>query len=340
MAVLLTLPYSQFFDDNGDPLAGGKVYTYTAGTTTPKATYTDYSEVTPAANPIVLDSAGRSAIWIVGSYRIDVKTSADVLVRSVDNITAYTTGGDMTKAVYDAANIAQQVVGTTAVQTLTNKSITFSSGSTSVAPITLTSGTNLTTATAGATEYDGKVQYFTPQGTQRGIVPAEQFFRLDAALAGANGTSAQNALGVTFGVSASTVYEFEGIINISKSAGTTSHSFSWLFGLGGGASVNNISYQISGDSSTGSYTSGFGSRFTAAPQVATAIAAYTGLTSAALFIVLNIKGTVSVNAGGTLSPQYILSAAPGGAYTTAQGSFFKIKPIGASGANVSVGNIT
>lgn len=248
--------------------------------------------------------------------------------------------GDMTKTVYDPANIAQQLVGLTAVQTVTNKSLILASGGASLAPLTLSTGTNLTTATAGSVEYDGKVIYATPQSTQRGVVPNEQWLRLDAGLAGANGTSAQNALGVSFGVSASTVYEFEAVINLSKSAGTTSHNLSWLFGLGGGASLNNISYQVTGDISTASFNSGFGTRFSAAPQVDTAIALYSGLTSAALFVVLNIKGTVSVNAAGTLTPQYILSAAPGGAYTTAQGSFFKIKPIGASGANVSVGNIS
>jgi hypothetical protein len=263
-------------------------------------------------------------------------------------------GSDITATVVTGGNILTVTTGTITSSNLRgmltdetgaglamfNEGPAFAAGTTSVAAYTLTSGTNLTTATAGSVEYDGKVIYATPQSTQRGIVPAEQFFRLDAALAGANGTSAQNALGVSFGVSASTVYEFEAVINLSKSAGTTSHNLSWLFGLGGGASLNNISYQVTGDISVVSFTSGFGSRFTAAPQVATAVAAYTGLTSASLFIVLNIKGTVSVNAAGTLTPQYILSAAPGGAYTTAQGSFFKIKPIGASGANVSVGNIS
>lgn len=42
-------------------------------------------------------------------------------MRSVDNVTAFTAGGDMTKAVYDSGNIAQQLVGTTAVQSITNK---------------------------------------------------------------------------------------------------------------------------------------------------------------------------------------------------------------------------
>lgn len=124
MAILLEAPYSYFADENGAPLSGGLVYTYVAGTTTPKATYTDSTEITPASNPVVLDSAGRAAIWYTGTYRIDVKTSAGVLIRTSDNVTAPTIGGDMLKATYDPANIAQQLVGTAAVQTLTNKTLT------------------------------------------------------------------------------------------------------------------------------------------------------------------------------------------------------------------------
>lgn len=90
-AVLLTPPYLQFFDDNGDPLVGGKIYTYEAGTTTPKATYMDASGTIPATNPIVLDAAGRATIWVNGSYNIRVETSAGVLVKNTDNITAFST---------------------------------------------------------------------------------------------------------------------------------------------------------------------------------------------------------------------------------------------------------
>jgi hypothetical protein len=45
----------QFFNNNGVPLAGGKIYTYAAGTTTPQATYTTNSGVTPHSNPIILN---------------------------------------------------------------------------------------------------------------------------------------------------------------------------------------------------------------------------------------------------------------------------------------------
>ena len=50
-----------------------------------------------------------------------------------------------------------------------------------------------------------------------------------------------------------------------------------------------------------------------------------------------IKGTVSINAGGTFIPQYTLSAAPGGAYSTAAGSYIRINPLSASGAATNVG---
>lgn len=218
---------------------------------------------------------------------------------------------------------------------VTMERVTFDAGTASVAPIVLTSGTNLTSATAGSKEYDGKVEYFTPQGTQRGVVPAAQYYELNSTFAGANGTSAQPFLNVGCTLSSSTVYEFEAQFNVSKSAGVNSHSFNILFG--GTATLNNIGYQATYGTSTVSFVGSFGSIFMLAPQVATSTNLLAGLTSATQFIVIRIKGVVSVNVGGTFIPQYILSVAPGGAYTTAVSSFMKISPIGASGSNINVG---
>lgn len=135
MAVLLQAPYNQFLDDDGNPLTGGFVYTYDAGTDTPRATYTSYTGLIPASNPVELDAAGRADIWLSGSYKITVTDANGVVIRTVDHIEAIDQGGDMTKAVYDPANIAQQLVGISAVQTVSNKtliaipSLTFSSTS-------------------------------------------------------------------------------------------------------------------------------------------------------------------------------------------------------------------
>jgi hypothetical protein len=51
-----------------------------------------------------------------------------------------------------------------------------------------------------------------------------------------------------------------------------------------------------------------------------------------------VKGTISVSTAGTWIPQYGLSAIPGGAYSTLAGSYVKITPIGASGANINIGS--
>jgi hypothetical protein len=83
---------AQFFDGNGDPLTGGLLYTYLAGTTTPVTTYTSRSGAANNTNPIVLDAAGRTPaeIWLDGGvlYKFVLATSAYVQIGSYDNIPA------------------------------------------------------------------------------------------------------------------------------------------------------------------------------------------------------------------------------------------------------------
>lgn len=86
MADVVEFLLAGFTDNSGNPLAGGKVYTYEAGTTTPKATYTDNLGVTPEANPVILDSNGRKQIYASGAYKFVVKTSADVTLYTLDNL--------------------------------------------------------------------------------------------------------------------------------------------------------------------------------------------------------------------------------------------------------------
>lgn len=75
-----------FTDNSGNPLNGGKVYTYAAGTSTPKDTYTTVAGGGPEANPIILDSNGRKQVFADGSYKFVVKTSADVTLYTFDNV--------------------------------------------------------------------------------------------------------------------------------------------------------------------------------------------------------------------------------------------------------------
>jgi hypothetical protein len=80
----------QFFDNSGVPLAGGLLYTYAAGTTTPLTTYTSNIANVANSNPIVLNSAGRldNEIWLTqgSSYKFILKDSNNVLIGTYDNI--------------------------------------------------------------------------------------------------------------------------------------------------------------------------------------------------------------------------------------------------------------
>jgi hypothetical protein len=71
----------------------------------------------------------------------------------------------------------------------------------------------------------------------------------------------------------------------------------------------------------------------------TAITPSQGGTTLPLVLRTLIKGTISINAAGTLKPQITFSAAPGSAqvYSVQLGSFFKIWPIGTAGSDSSAG---
>lgn len=76
------------FTASGLPLAGGKLYTFAAGTSSPKASYTDALTYTPNANPVVLDGNGEAAVFLDGSYKLILKDSNDVTLWTLDNIRA------------------------------------------------------------------------------------------------------------------------------------------------------------------------------------------------------------------------------------------------------------
>jgi hypothetical protein len=161
-------------------------------------------------------------------------------------------------------------------------------------------------------------------------------YRLNSTNVGTNATGNQKVFNVAVNVEASTQYEIEALYAFSKTAGTTSHNF--LMGFGGTATINNISYHVSFKYNTASFVS--------APttdslhsfiQTANQSTILSALISATGFIVISIRGTVSVNAAGTFQPEYSLSAAPGGAFTVALGSYIKLTKLGSSGSNIAIG---
>lgn len=83
-------PYPRFraFDANGNPLSEGKLYTFEAGTSTPKTTYTDVNEGTANPNPIILDADGYADIYLIeGAYKFVLKDASDAEIWSKDDLT-------------------------------------------------------------------------------------------------------------------------------------------------------------------------------------------------------------------------------------------------------------
>jgi hypothetical protein len=90
-AALLPWVKPQFTDAEGHPVAGGQLYSFIAGTTTPQPTYTDV-DLAPAhahPNPIVLNAAGMAAspIYLLPTgYKFRLDDAADVPLWTVDAV--------------------------------------------------------------------------------------------------------------------------------------------------------------------------------------------------------------------------------------------------------------
>jgi hypothetical protein len=80
----------QFFTTTGLPLAGGFLYTYQAGSTTPAATYTDSAGTIPNTNPIQLGTDGRppQEIWLTAgsTYKFVLTDSLNAVIQTYDNL--------------------------------------------------------------------------------------------------------------------------------------------------------------------------------------------------------------------------------------------------------------
>ncbi len=78
----------KFFDNNGNPLANGKVYTYQAGTSTPVATYTDSTGGTANTNPIILNARGECEIWLLPNvgYKFVLQDSLGNTILTTDQV--------------------------------------------------------------------------------------------------------------------------------------------------------------------------------------------------------------------------------------------------------------
>lgn len=114
MAHVLPFPKFRAFDVNGDPLVGGKLYSYEAGTSTPLATYTDFGGLSANTNPVILDANGEASVWIANtSYKFVLTDSDDVVQWTKDNITPVISTAQLADGILtaDAAGLLKMADG-------------------------------------------------------------------------------------------------------------------------------------------------------------------------------------------------------------------------------------
>lgn len=219
-------------------------------------------------------------------------------------------------------------------KTLINTGQSVAAGTASVAPITLTSGTNLTVPAAGALEYDGSVFYATPVASSRHVNVCEQFATTGAT---PKALAADNSLQAVFDtandvltLAASTTYFFEALYYINT--GTTTHTTATAFTAS--SAFTSIRYWAELWSTTAVTIS------TTAPSVLDVVASTATVlnaTSTAPRTTIRIKGVVRTNAASTITPQVQFSANPTGTNEVATNSFFRISPVGTN-VVAAVGN--
>lgn len=120
-------PRFRAFDANGDPLAGGLLYTYSAGTSTPRATYTTRAGDVANVNPVVLDANGEANVWTTPGvdYKFELRNSAGVVQWTVDNIPSPPETSTTDDVVFDPGGRLSLTSGTPVSGDVTGASIVY-----------------------------------------------------------------------------------------------------------------------------------------------------------------------------------------------------------------------
>lgn len=235
-------------------------------------------------------------------------------------------------------DVTDTLVTKTTTDTLTNKTATgllLTAGTNSVAPITFASGTNLTSATAGANEYDGTCFYTTPLASARGLSPSTMFSIVpsgDFTLVTTSGVqSAFPTTGDVWTLAATTGYFFEGMYLITHT--TTTCTCAMAFASGGGGSVTSIAYNVISVIQAAANAAPAAASMTYVNQISTTVVAATSTDGWCI----RFQGILRTNAAGTITPQVNWSA-----NTTAPvmkvNSFIKFTPYGTNTVNI-LGNV-
>ena len=275
------------------------------------------ANATGFAGTVAIANASTSA------HTINISNGAGTTNKTI-NIGTASTGGTTAIALGSSSGATSTIA--------LNGQTTHSAGTTTSAPIKLTSGTNLTNAAAGAIEYDGNEAYLTTNVTHgRGGLATLTLASSTATKSLTSATTANQPLFATpttgaLTVAAATSYLVDAFIILNTGTTTTRTTSFSLVGAGT-ATFTSAAFETS-------YVGAI-SGTPAAPQNTWWTAATGGVmntTNTLAGSYFRVKGIIRVNASGTIIPAITFSAAPGGTNTVGINSFFTLTPIGSNTA--------
>jgi hypothetical protein len=215
-----------------------------------------------------------------------------------------------------------------------NAFVNLSAGTANIAPLRFTAGNLLATPQPGAMSYDGTVFYATPQDDERGLIVTEQIYVINADYNLVDQTAVQTLLGAATNLSSNTRYAYRIIATVYK----TADNIALQYALGGTATLARHTYDTvtTASAALGTVVTPSALRNILTTGFGTAVTVSAGLNGAGYYS-LAVSGKINVTTGGTWFPQIGFTGLPGAGSLVTGGSSIEIWPIGAAGANVSIG---
>ena len=242
--------------------------------------------------------------WVTGIDNSDgdkFKISSTVDVGSAPRMTIQTTG-EVGIGTASPTAVLHLIAGTATAGT---------------APLKFTSGTNLTTAEAGAMEYDGTSLYFTNGGAQRQELPQVQQSRVTSQFDKTSSTALANIPGLTATLVAGKTYFFQAFLRYSSASTAGGCKTS----IGGTCTATSIWWHGELMMNDGSVMQVVSKENTSLGASFSDIAAY----STALDV--RIEGLIVCNAAGTLTTQFAQVSSSGTASSILVGSYFIVRQV-------------
>jgi hypothetical protein len=365
----------QAFDNNGLPLAGGKLWQYEAGSTSvQQTTYTDASAVVPNANPIVLDSSGRvpTEIYLVNGLAYNlVLTAADgtTVLTYVDNVIgvqASNTQTSPTIPVWTDAGVTPVFVSSNKFLLSGDQSVNFAISNR--VKITNSSGP-ITYGTVTAVNYSAPNTQVTVQTdtslplsttmtavawsilVANGITVdsgAVTYNPLNAyTTAGTVGNALNAAKGYIQGLSDSILQGYKvttaygtNIYTASALAAITSYSIGQVFvvqfGAGNGGTASTLNINNIGPLNIKQYNS---DGTLASPVIYTGMVSQVAYNGTYFILLDKVADNVSTSGGGTTSGHGIYVFTSSGTFTVPSGvNYLKVTVVGGGGGNGQAGS--